>query len=367
MSSKSFFFAGGGTGGHIYPAIAIAERILQSDPAAEIRFFCSMREIDIHIFSNAGFDYTPLPARGFSLRPDRLTGFVNAFFTSARMAEAKIAESDNPTVIGLGGFVAGAVCYAGHKLNVPVVLLNVDIVPGKANKLLSRWAKEIFVQFEDTTKYFANRQANVSVVGCPLRSGFDKPDYNVIEKLGLDKNKKTLLVTGASSGSANINEAVCMLLERLSVFADKWQIVHLAGRRDFETIQEKYAGAKIGYTVLDYYDEMPSLLQAAELVVGRSGAVSVAEYAAASVPSICMPYPYHRDHHQYLNAGWLVKAGAGIIVDDLPAARERADRLAEVLEELMGNDEKRQQMRIACEKIGRKDAAVRIAEKLLDR
>jgi UDP-N-acetylglucosamine--N-acetylmuramyl-(pentapeptide) pyrophosphoryl-undecaprenol N-acetylglucosamine transferase len=367
MSSKSFFFAGGGTGGHIYPAIAIAERILQLNPAAEIRFFCSMREIDIHIFSNAGFDYTPLPARGFSLRPDRLTGFVNAFFTSARMAGSKIAESENPTVIGLGGFVAGAVCYAGHKLNAPVVLLNVDIVPGKANKLLARWAKEIFVQFEDTTRYFANRKANVSVVGCPLRNGFDKPAYNVIEKLGLDKDKKTLLVTGASSGSANINEAVCMLLEKLSVFADKWQIVHLAGRRHSEAVQEGYAGAKIGYTVLDYYDDMPSLLQAAELVVGRSGAVSVAEYAAASVPSICMPYPYHRDRHQYLNAGWLVDGGAGIIVDDLPAARERADRLAQELEELMGNDEKRRQMRIACEKIGRKDAAVRIAEKLLGR
>ena len=111
---------------------------------------------------------------------------------------------------------------------------------------------------------------------------------------------------------------------------------------------------------------MANLLSITDLVIGRSGAVSVAEYAAAGVPSICMPYPYHKDRHQYLNAGKLVEAGAGIIVDDLPDANDRAEWLWEELEELLKNDEKRREMRESCEKIGGKDAALKIAERLLE-
>jgi UDP-N-acetylglucosamine--N-acetylmuramyl-(pentapeptide) pyrophosphoryl-undecaprenol N-acetylglucosamine transferase len=188
----------------------------------------------------------------------------------------------------------------------------------------------------------------------------------VIEQLGLDKNKKILLITGASSGSENINKAICSLLEKLSVFSDEWQMVHLAGRADFDKTKEKYAGAKIGAKVLRYFDDMPDLLAAADLVVGRSGAVSVAEYAAASVPSICMPYPYHKDKHQYLNAGKLVEAGAGIIVDDVPDEKDRAEWLWEELEELMKGDEKRREMAKNCEAAANKKAASKIAEKLLE-
>ncbi|MHC4221073.1 MAG: UDP-N-acetylglucosamine--N-acetylmuramyl-(pentapeptide) pyrophosphoryl-undecaprenol N-acetylglucosamine transferase [Planctomycetota bacterium] len=366
MTSKSFFFAGGGTGGHIYPAIAVAEKILQADPNAKVHFFCSSRDIDTHIFSKTNFEYTPLPAVGFSLRPDKAVAFGRAFLASAKMVREKIAQSDNPIVIGVGGFVAAPVCFAAHRLNAAIMLLNVDIVPGRANKLLARWAQQIFVQFEKTAPYFSDHKAKINIVGCPLRSCFDNSSSNVIEKLGLDTNKKTLLITGASSGAANINEAVCSLLDRLSVFADRWQIIHLAGLANFHAVRQKYAGAKISYKVLDYYDALPDILSAADLVVGRSGAVSVAEYATAQLPSICMPYPYHKDRHQYLNAGWLVEAGAAIIVDDLPNAKERADFLAQELEALMSDNDKRLRMREACKKIAKKDAATKIAQTLMN-
>jgi len=367
MNGKSFFFAGGGTGGHIYPAIAVAERLIKLQPEAGIHFFCSTRSIDSRILLKTDFEYTQLPAKGFSIRPNRLIGFWNAFLRSSWIAKEMLAESKEPIVLGIGGFVAAPVCFAAHKLKIPVVLLNVDIVPGRANKIIARWADKIFVQFEDARQYFGKRAGRVNVVGCPLRSGFESPQPDKAKsELGLDENKKILLITGASSGSANINEAVCSLLDSLSTFSDEWQIVHLTGQTNFEEVKSRYADAKISHKILAYYDDMANLLPAADLVIGRSGAVSVAEYAAASVPSICMPYPYHRDRHQYLNAGKLVEAGAAIIVDDLPDAKERAEWLAEELQDLMKNDRKREEMKENCRTIANKNAASKIAGKLLE-
>jgi len=229
MAGKSFFFAGGGTGGHVYPAIAVAEKIADLQPDANMHFFVSSRKIDAQILSKTSFEVTYLPAKGFSIRPCGLFGFVSSFIESYRIAKELLVKSDNAVVTGIGGFVAAPVCYAAYSLKIPVKLLNVDIVPGKANRIIARWADEIFVQFEETARYFAKRKANVNITGCPLRSGFDNPDSaKAIVELGLDENKKILLITGASSGSKNINEVICLLLERLSDFAVDWQIVHPA-------------------------------------------------------------------------------------------------------------------------------------------
>jgi UDP-N-acetylglucosamine--N-acetylmuramyl-(pentapeptide) pyrophosphoryl-undecaprenol N-acetylglucosamine transferase len=367
MAERSFFFAGGGTGGHIYPAIAVAEQIIRLDAGAKVHFFCSSRDIDAQILSKTGFKFTPLPAKSLSARPDKMLSFCKAFLASCRLAGEKIAENKPAVVTGVGGFVAAPVCWAAHRLKVPVVLLNVDIVPGRANKIIAHFADEIFVQFDDTATYFVKRKAQVNVVGCPLRRSFEnaKPDA-IKDRLGLDKNKKTLLVTGASSGSRSINEAICSLLKQLAAFADRWQIVHLTGKADFEDVRRKYADAKIGGAVLEYCDDMLDLLAAADLVIGRSGAVSVAEYAASSVPSICIPYPYHKDRHQYLNAGKLVEAGAAIMVDDLPQRTDTAQWLWEELEPLLTDVDTLKQMKINCATIARKDAALKIAKRLLE-
>ena len=383
MGKKCFFFAGGGTGGHIYPALAVAEKIIALAPSAKIHFFCSTRSIDAQIIQKAGFEYTTLPAKSFSLRPHRLVQFCIWFSKSYRLAQKVIAARDNPIVVGVGGFVAAPVCRAAHQLapgpvpgatlptggrakKIPVALLNVDIVPGRANKMIARWADEIFVQFAETEEYFAKNHARIHVVGCPLRSGFENPQpEQAIKQIGLDQNKKTLLITGASSGSENINQAVCSLLEKLDSFADDWQIVHLTGHAHYEKVRQMYSRAKIAHKVMAYFDDMPNLLAAADLLIGRSGAVSVAEYAAAGVPSICLPYPYHRDRHQYLNAGKLVEVGAAVIVNDLTDEKERASRLWAELQKLMKDEKKRQQMADACKKVARLDASAKMAERLL--
>jgi len=150
MGDKRCFFAGGGTGGHIYPAVAVAEKIGKLEPTARIHFFCSTRSIDAQILRQTGFEYTILPAKGFSVRLSKLIGFCSSFLKSYKIASEAIADSKSAVVTGLGGFVAGPVCLAAHKRKVPIALLNVDIVPGRANKIIERWADEIFVQFEDT-------------------------------------------------------------------------------------------------------------------------------------------------------------------------------------------------------------------------
>jgi UDP-N-acetylglucosamine--N-acetylmuramyl-(pentapeptide) pyrophosphoryl-undecaprenol N-acetylglucosamine transferase len=367
MSPECVFFAGGGTGGHIYPGLAVAEKIAQFNSRVKIHFFCSDRPIDSQILSKTNFAFTELGAQKLSFGPAGFVRFVRSFFESQGIARVKLSRCSGAVVLGIGGFVSAPVCRAAYRLKIPVKLINVDIVAGRANKLCSHWADEVFVQFEETRDYFARRKLRINVVGCPLRKGFDNPDAEAAKSdLGLDAGKKVLLVTGASSGSASINDTICSLLDKLAAFADMWQIVHLAGYVHLEKVKAAYRTALISHTVLGYYDNMADLLAAADLVIGRSGAVSVAEYAAAGAPSICMPYPHHSDLHQYLNAGKLVEEGAAIIVDDLPDAKDRAEWLWEELEPLLKDDMKRQQMKEGCAQTARRTAAAEIARAILE-
>ncbi len=368
MGRSHYFFAGGGTGGHIYPAAVVADRIKTVDDRADITFFCSERGIDSQILAKTGPGFVKLPARPFSLRPDRFILFVATLIKSYRLAKLIIAPvAGESVVIGAGGFASAPAILAAYRLNVPVAIINADIVPGRANKLLAGFAKEIFVQFEDTASRFAGTKAGVTVTGCPLRAGFANPDKSkTVAELRLCEDKKTLVVTGASSGSASINDAIYRLLWGIDRFADSWQIVHLTGERDYERVRAGYSNAGIGHKIIDYYDDMPGLLACADLVVGRAGAVSVAEYAAAGVAAICLPYPYHKDRHQYLNAAKLVEAGGAVIVDDMPGNCELTSKnLLRELTALMADDENRRQMGRCGRASAKLDAAEKIAQAIM--
>ncbi len=364
--SKTVFFAGGGTGGHIYPGIAVAEKLRELQPDIGIHFLCSDRIIDADILNSSKFRYTAMPAREFYLNPKGFFRFFMGFKTTEKKAKRIISEAENPTVVGIGGFVAAPVCRAGLKTGAKVKLINVDIIPGKANKLAARWADEIFVQFEDTKQYSKTKRHKVTVTGCPLRKDFRKTEPKKIkDNLGLDKNKKTLLVTGASSGAKSINEAIIENLNNLEKFSDTWQIIHLTGRSNYNEVTKAYKNTNISHKIIDYYEKMADLLAATDLVIGRSGAVSVAEYAAANVPAICMPYPHHKDMHQYLNAEKLVLDGAAVMVDDLLDLTDRSEWLWEELQTLMADEEKLKDMRNAEKKAFKNNASDKIAEKII--
>ena len=378
---KHFYFAGGGTGGHLYPAIAVAQELLRTELTCEITFFCSQRPIDARILTSTGFSFIPLPVRGFSKNPYEAFLFLKSLFSAKKLvtqtilSDATLRSSDSlrstsrpekAILFSIGGFVSAPAVLAAKSLKIPIAMLNIDAVPGKANKLFARYAKDIFVQFEKTGRGFGSNRHKVIVTGCPLRSAFFNADKNtVITALNLSPKKKVLLVTGASGGAANINNVIGYLLDQLETFAADWQIVHLAGIAHYDTVRTLYKQAKIHHRVLDYFDDMPSLLAAAELVIGRAGAMSVAEFAASHTPAICLPYPYHTDKHQKLNAQYLVDAGCAVLVDDLCDTEKTARLLWPVLAELMGSDEKLQQMQQNCDRIVRPDAATQISQKLL--
>lgn len=362
-NGKHYFFAGGGTGGHIYPALAVAEQITNKTDVHSTLFFCSSRDIDARILSKSGYEFLPLPAVGFSKSPRQLLQFGLQLLKSYYFVKHILTlYRQNAVVIATGGFVSAPVVFAAKALKIPVYLINVDSVPGKANGLLARYAKKVFVQFEQSAAFFPNR--DVCVTGCPLRADFQNPDrHKAFSDLALEEGKKVLLVTGASSGATNINEAMVSILPELSNFSNDWQIVHLTGVLHIDEVQQAIKDLAITYHAVDYYDDMPSLLAAADGVVGRAGAVSIAEFAAAGVPAVCLPYPYHKDKHQYKNAQILARAGAAVIVDDnVDSPAQTANDLLAVLKDLMANESKRQTMATAAKNIGTTDAAGRIVE-----
>ncbi len=367
VKPKTVMFAGGGTGGHIYPAIAIAEKLKNLDSSVKIYFLVSERAIDSEILSKTDFGFTKLPAVGLSVRPVGLLRFFKTYFTSRKIVEKLLGDTENAVMVGVGGFVAAPACHAAYRKKVPVKLVNVDFIPGKANKFIAKFSDEIYTFFDETSPFFGKNAHKTRAFGCPLRGKFANPDaQKARDEIGIDFAKKTLLITGASSGSARINETICSLAPELAGYADTWQIVHLTGKQNYQQVVQAWGEPVISVKVLDYYHDLPNLLAASDLLIGRSGAVSVAEYAAAGVPSICMPYPHHADMHQYLNASKLVEVGAAVIVDDVADAIDRRGWLWEVLEPLLKDDSARNEMKAGCAQVARPDAAENIAKQILD-
>ena len=364
---RHYYFAGGGTGGHIYPALAVAQELLSAEPDCKITFFCSQRPIDARVLGNTGYRYIPLPVSGFSGNPIKFVVFLKSVFAAKRIVKKIILEDNNEKSIlfSVGGFVSTGPVLAAKSLNIPVAMLNVDSIPGKANSFLARYAKDIFVQFAKTKNYFGLNNKKIMVTGCPLRREFFKPDVTgAVEALSLSPKKKILLVTGASGGALNINNVIGYLLDRLEVFEGTWQIVHMTGISHCDAVKAMYKDCRISHKVLDYCDDMAGLLSAADLVIGRAGAMSIAEFAASGTPAICMPYPYHRDNHQQVNAQLLVDAGCGVIVDDLCDTEKTAAKLWPVMCELMSNNEKLNEMRQKCMAMAKPNAAAEIVKKL---
>lgn len=365
---KHYYFAGGGTGGHIYPGLAVAQELLRTEPDCKITFFCSQRPIDTRVLGATGYRFIPLAVGGFSPNPIKFFLFVKAVLAAKKIVKKIILEDNNEksVLFSVGGFASTAPVLAAKSLNIPVAMVNIDSVPGKANTFLARYVKDIFVQFTKTKNYFGLNNKKVTVTGCPLRKEFFNPDITgIVESLALSPKKKILLVTGASGGALNINNVIGYLLDRLEIFEPSWQIVHLAGIAHFDAVRALYRNCPITHKIIDYCDDMPSLLAAADLVIGRAGAMSVAEFAASCTPAICLPYPYHKDVHQKLNAQFLVEAGCAALVADLCDTEKTAANLWPVLCEIMSNDEKREDMRQKCAALARPDAAATIVRKIM--
>ena len=272
-------------------------------------------------------------------------------------------------VLGLGGYAAGVAVKLASARKIPTAVINPDVIPGKANQYLLPKVKKAFCQFAETADHVSasQRQGKLLVTGCPIRSDLQKLPVRAtaIAKWELNPSLKTLVVTGASLGAKTVNDAI---LEVLATFRPAgWQVLHLAGRDHGDAVAAAYQNLQspIPYRVIPFTSDMADIWAVADLAVSRSGASSCAELTACGVPSILMPYPFHKDMHQRLNAQVLAKAGAAELLDDQRDAAANAKRLLPVLQLLMTDDPKRQAMAAAAKKIGRADAASSVAAELV--
>lgn len=363
-ASPYVVFAGGGSGGHLYPPLAVAAAIRVQSPRARIRFFCTERSIDRSILGVSGESYVGQPVLPVPSRPWRLPSFWRSWRKSTEACRAAFVEDRPAVVIGSGGFASAPSIVVASKLGIPTALLNPDAQPGRANRFLLRRASAIFIQWQEAAEHFP-AASPLRVVGCPIRSAFLSADRATgIELFGLKPDRKTLLVTGASQGASAINNAMASLAQRLAKNS-QWQVLHLTGPADLEAVCAAYDAAGVSAVCLAYTERMAEALAAADLVVSRAGASTLAEITALGRPSILIPYPYDRHQHQLVNAKVLALYGAARICRESGESKEWVDALGDQLLAMMGEQRVREEVAERSALLGRIDAAGAIATQVL--
>lgn len=363
-------FAGGGTGGHVFPGVAVAHAVRKLRPDAEIVFLGTPRPIDREVVPANGYRLVEQSVRPIPTRPWHVPGFLWHWFKSKRLARRVLTGPDegppgSTVVLGLGGYAAGPAIRAAASAGIPSAILNPDLVPGRANVWAEKYVREVYCQWIDSRDRFAGADKVVET-GCPIRADICRGDRNAAAaEFGLDAGKRTLVVTGASQGARTINDAVLELGDDLDRFADGWQVLHLTGRREFDGFVGRLAGRKIAWKAVAFTQRMDLVYSLADLVIGRAGAGSLAELTAVGAPSILMPYPFHTDRHQHHNAQTLVKAGAAMLLEDRIDVKQNAAALKPLLIPLMERPDRLAPYRAAALKLGKPDAARRVAERLL--
>ena len=356
--------AGGGTGGHISPGLAIAERIGELAPEAHAVFACSTRRIDAEMLSEAGATFHPIPAESPSLEPRRLIRYLRSLGPTRR-AVRELFESRKVTcVVSLGGFVTPPVVGEAVRRRVPVLLVNLDATPGRANRWVARRATEtVSAVAVPALPGFAS-----AVIGMPIRRSAIAPASaeSCREELGLDPGSPVLLVTGASQGAQTINDTMQALARTQPSAFEHWQVLHLCGAGGaVADLVKAYRESGVRAAVLPFLHRMGLAWGASEMAVSRAGANSVAEAQANHVPTIFVPYPWHKDLHQRENAQPLVDAGAAeLALDQIDVQRNMAVLGARVLD-LMRDAGRRMEMRRVLQLRGSADAAQRIAHRVL--
>lgn len=359
-------FAGGGTGGHLYPALATMDALRDRSPALRFAFLVTERAIDRRILGSVDAQVIPQSLPSLQKAPWRWPGVFRQI-RRVRLDCRATFQRDRPAlVVGTGGMSSVPAVLEARRARIPTVLLNPDALPGRANRYLGGGANAVFVQFHDTMDCF-RRPDRVFVTGCPVRPAFHKPARRAgMERFGLRPDQKVLLITGASQGSRSINEAVFALLPSVSRI-EGWQILHLTGEGDYQAACRAYEACGASGKVLAYTDAMAEALDVADLVVSRAGASTLAEITAVGRASVLVPYPFHKDQHQLANARCLARNGAARIVIDRVSVGENAPALGAALGELMRDAAAREAMAAAALRMGQGHAAARIADIILTR
>ena len=352
-------FTGGGTGGHLYPALALADEMKARIHPFEALFVGTKLGLEEKILSEYGYKSRLISSSG--MRGKKFFGMVNTMFRLAvGIFQSLIIQLKYKPdiVIGFGGYASAAVVISSYILRRPVLLQEQNSVPGITNRYLSRVAARVYLGFESSVKYFKKTE-NLLVTGNPLRRIMtDKYSGKPYESFGLKESLTTLLVFGGSQGARSLNHAA---VEYFLSNKDVQGIVQ-TGSREFEWVKEKLEGVS-GVFVCDYILNIRDAYEVADVALARSGALSVSELAAIGLPSILVPYPYSVDDHQTVNARYLESAGAAVIIKD---SELNGEKLAGVMNEFVKDTGRLEAMKESALKAGIKDATARIVDDIIE-
>jgi UDP-N-acetylglucosamine--N-acetylmuramyl-(pentapeptide) pyrophosphoryl-undecaprenol N-acetylglucosamine transferase len=350
-------FAGGGTGGHLYPALAIADEIKRRHPDAVIVFVGTEGKIESRVVPARGYPLITIWISGFRRRLSAGTLLFPVKVLVALLQSALILWRKKPdVVIGTGGYVCGPVVAAAQMLGRRTLIQEQNSVPGATTRMLARRADEVHIAFEHSGSYLRRRD-NIRLTGNPTRDILGRVTREEGARFfGLDAGKQTLLVFGGSRGAATINAAMTPLAGSLA--GEGIQVIWQTGEEDFETLRRAFTEYREEVKLYPFIERMECAYAACDLAVCRSGATSLAELTRTGVPSIFIPYPYAAADHQTENAKAMAEAGAGILVPDADAAT----LLPAAVRGLLSDRERLQTMGKAARLLGKPGAAGVLAD-----
>jgi UDP-N-acetylglucosamine--N-acetylmuramyl-(pentapeptide) pyrophosphoryl-undecaprenol N-acetylglucosamine transferase len=351
--------AGGGTGGHLYPGIAVAREILTRRPDARVTFAGTARGIEARVIPREGFELDVIRSGGLKGKSlaDRARG-VGLLPVSALDAWRLLSRRRPGLVIGVGGYSSGPVVAVAAARGIPTLLLEQNAVPGLTNRLLARVVRAAAVTYEQTLSYFGGKGF---VAGNPVRAEFLRTDGEGTDRA--PDQALRVLIFGGSQGAHAINVAAVEAAEKLAASPRPLAVTHQTGERDLAMVREGYERAGLAARVEPFLYEMDREMKAADLVVSRAGATTLAEITAAGKPSVLVPLPTATDDHQRRNAEVLAGAGAAEVIDQRDLS---GNRLAVRILALAADPEGRRRMAAAARALARPDAASIIGRRALE-
>ena len=354
--------SGGGTGGHIYPALALIEALKAKDKDAEILYVGTNKGLESRIVPNAGIKFKAIEIQGFkrSLSLENLKT-IYLFLKSVHESKKIIKEFKPDVVIGTGGYVCGAVVYAASRMHIPTVIHEQNSIAGVTNKFLAHFVDKICICFDNVKKDFPQKDKLVFTGNPRAQQVAGMQKSGRLKEFGLDSQQKTVLIFGGSRGALHINESA---LASIKYFKDQpWQVLFVTGQVHYDKLMQSKEAQNLptNVVIVPYINDMPSILPEISLIVGRAGATSLAEITALGIPAILIPSPYVTHDHQTHNAQSLVDQKAALMIKEADLTGES---LFEAVSSLENDAQKMQTMAQNAKKAGVPDAADRVLKVL---
>ena len=356
--------AGGGTGGHIYPAVAVGRELLTREDVEKVFYVGNPKKLEKDIVEKENFEFLPVNVSGMpKVKNITLIKWVIELGFAVLKCIKYFKNIKPDCVLGTGGYVSGPALIAAKIMNIPYMMHDSDAVPGIVSRKMSPWAKAINTSFDEAKKFL--KSSNIQLNGNPLRNDFNSKDKkDSLKELGLNPKKFTILVMGGSQGAKSINDAISAcaldLIENLNL-----QIIHQTGLKNYEEYMDSISSElrnNPSYLPKAYLEDMSLYLSCADLVIARAGSLSLSEFNVCGLPSILIPYPYAANNHQYHNAKSLEKQNAAICLEDNLCD---GDNLTEIVTNLVKDKAKLQTMKEANLSIAKPNATEKIADVLM--